>query len=79
MYFDPETSLLVKYETTVKSQEQGGKIVSEEGFFSDYRDVKGMKVPYKLKLKRDGELYVESEVTEFEPAKSLDASTFGKP
>jgi outer membrane lipoprotein-sorting protein len=79
LYFDPDTSLVVKYETSVKSQEQGGKIVSEEAVFSDYRDVKGMKIPHKMSVKRDGELYVVSETTEYEPARSLDADTFGKP
>ena len=79
LHFDTENHLLVRSETKVKSDEMGGREVVEEVTYSDYRNVDGMKHPFKAHIKRDGQRYVESEVTEIKNARSLPAETFAKP
>jgi hypothetical protein len=77
LYFDKETGLLVKTEARVK--DEGGNEVNGETFYSDYKDVQGVKQAMKLVVKRDGKQYVEGEVSEYQLAESLDASVFAKP
>ena len=79
LYFDKQSRLPVKLETTVKAEELGGKEVKEEDLFRDYKDVDGMKVPMKMVVLRDGKKYVESETVSVEPLESLDDSVFAKP
>jgi hypothetical protein len=79
MYFDKESSLLVKMEQIANSSEQGNKEVKQEIFYSDYKEVEGAKAPMKIMIKRDGEKYVESQVTEFKAVGKLEDSVFGKP
>jgi outer membrane lipoprotein-sorting protein len=79
LFFDKENGLLVKVEGRGKDLMAGGKEYTQEVFYSNYKKVEGMQVPFKTLLKRDGERYVESETTEATPAEKLDASMFGKP
>jgi hypothetical protein len=76
LYFDKETGLLVKTETRVKDD---GQEVTEETFLSDYQEVQGTKQAMKFTIKRDGKLYLEGEVTEYQLAEKLDDSVFAKP
>ena len=79
LYFDKENHLLVKSEGTVKSDELGGKEVREEVTYSDYRTVDGIKTPMKMQIQRDGQKYVQSEITELKNLKSVDEKHFSKP
>jgi outer membrane lipoprotein-sorting protein len=79
LFFDKESSLLVKSEYLVKAPEQGGKEVTQEANFSDFKEVDGTKHPMKINLKRDGKLFVEAEITEFKAVSKLDDGTFAKP
>ena len=79
LYFDKETGRLVKSESRVKSQEMGGKEVTQETFYSEYREVDGMQVPKKIAIKRDGSKFVEAEINDLMNFEKLDDSTFGKP
>ena len=79
LYFDKETSLLVKAEHRTNSGEQGGKEVNEEIFYKEYKEIQGVKAATKVDIKRDGEKYVESEDQDIEPVGKLDDSVFGKP
>jgi hypothetical protein len=78
VYFDKETSLLVKSEATVKD-DQSDKEVSQEVVFSKHKEIDGVKVPMKVDIKRDGKRYVEAENTEVKFADKLDDSVFAKP
>ncbi len=79
LWFDKDSGLLVKSETTTKAEEQGGKEVNQESVYSDYKEIKGMKIASKTVIKRDGKLYVEAENYDIEPQESLPAATFAKP
>jgi hypothetical protein len=79
LYFDKENGLLVKAEGRGKDLMAGGKEYTQEVFYSNYKKVEGMQVPFKTLLTRDGKRYVESETTEATPAEKLDASVFAKP
>ena len=76
LYFDKETGLLVKAEHQVKEMGQEQK---QETLYRDYKEVEGIKHPFKLTIKRDGQLYVEDEATEFKPVEKLDHALFNKP
>jgi hypothetical protein len=79
LYFDKGTGLLCKNEYRIKDESQGGKEVTMESFFSDYKDVDGVKIPMKIVVKRDGDQYVEAENTDVKLADKLDDSVFAKP
>jgi outer membrane lipoprotein-sorting protein len=77
--FDKKTGLLVKSERTIKDQMMDGKERRQETFHSDYKDVDGVKYPMKVVIKRDGDNYVESEVSDFETSETIDDTVFAKP
>jgi outer membrane lipoprotein-sorting protein len=77
LYFDKETGLLVKTETRVK--DDGGQEVTEETFLGEYKEVQSTKQATKVTVKRDGKLYLEYEVTDYQLAEKLDDSVFAKP
>jgi zinc protease len=77
LFFDKATHLLVKSERRVKEM-QGGE-VSEEAYYSDFKDVAGVKTPYKITVKHDDKKFVEAEVTDYKPVEKIDDSRFAKP
>ncbi len=79
LFFDKENSWLVKAEHRAISQEQAGKEVNQEIFFSEYKEIAGAKRATKFLVKRDGEKFVEAEMHDVEPSGKLDDSVFGKP
>lgn len=78
LYFDKETSLLVKSEETVK-EEGSGQQVTQESFFSEYKEVQGIKQATKFKIHRDGKPYLEGETSEVHLSEKLEDSVFAKP
>jgi outer membrane lipoprotein-sorting protein len=78
-YFDKQTNLLVKSQMRVKAEEMGGKEVNQEAYYSEFKDVSGLKVPTKLVIKREGELYVDGESSEVKLLEKLDNTVFDKP
>lgn len=79
LYFDKATGLLAKSVYPVKSPEQQFKEVKQEVFYSDYREIAGVKIPMKIVLKRDGKLFVEAENLDVMPVEKLDNKVFDKP
>lgn len=77
LYFDKEAGLLVKAETRVKDDD--GQEVAEETFFSDYKEVQGTRQATKFVVKRDGKLYLEGEVSDYQLTEKLDDGVFAKP
>lgn len=77
LLFDKQTGLLVKSERT--SVFPAGKEVNWEEFFADYREVDGVKVPFKIVRKRDGKVDWESEISELKLLEKLDDSVFAQP
>lgn len=78
LYFDKESGLLAKSDMRVKD-DQTGEEANQETFYSDYKDANGFKHPGKIVIKRDGQLYIENESSDYKLAEKLDASVFEKP
>ena len=78
LYFDKESGLLVKFEYRVKD-EGSGQEVTEENFPSDYKEVEGTKQAMKLLVKRDGKLYIDGELSEYQLLEKVEDSVFAKP
>jgi outer membrane lipoprotein-sorting protein len=79
LFFDKENGLLVKTETVVKDPMQGNKELTQETLYSDFKAAKGMQIPRKVIINRDGKKYIESEVTEIELMEKIDDAMFGEP
>jgi hypothetical protein len=78
VYYDKETSLPVKIETTAKGLFNPTE-VSHEFAFSDHRLFDGVKSFSKLAWKTDGKLYVELEVTDVTVQEALPDGLFARP
>src|SRR5262249_12266082 len=63
LYFDKETGLLAKQER--RALDEAKQEVTEETYYSDYKDVSGVKVPMKVAIHHDGKEFVEMEMTEY--------------
>jgi hypothetical protein len=79
LFFDKETGLLIKSEMRGKDPMAGDKEFNGEIFYGDYKKVDGVQTPFKVTLKRDGEKFVESEVTDVKREDKVDETTFNKP
>ena len=77
--FDAKTGLLAKAEFRTKAAEQGFQEVNQEVFYQNYKAHDGAQVPTKIIIKRDGKLYIDSEVLEMNAVGKLDAKTFARP
>lgn len=78
LFFDKETSRLVRTESRVKD-ETTGQEVTEESTYGEYKLVDGALQAMKVAVKRDGKPHAEVEVTEYKPAEKLDDSVFARP
>jgi outer membrane lipoprotein-sorting protein len=77
--FDKMTDLLIRSEYRTKAADLEFKEVVMESTYSDFRDIDGAKILHKIVIKRDGQRYVETELSNMKPADSLDAKTFARP
>jgi outer membrane lipoprotein-sorting protein len=78
LYFDKATGLLAKAERRAldADSKQG---VTEETFYSDYREVDGVQVPSKFLVHHDGKRILEAEVTEHRFVDRIDDAEFARP
>jgi len=79
LYFDKASGLLVKSDQRVKAEEQGGKEVMQEAWYTDHKAISGIQVPMKLVIKRDGKQYLEAEHSDLKFAEKLEDKVFAKP
>jgi hypothetical protein len=77
LYFDRESGLPVKLVAKVAGP-MGGEF-EQETTFADYKDFHGIKKATRIENKRDGEKFLEQEVTEFKPLDKVDPKTFAEP
>ena len=56
-----------------------GDDVSQDVFYSDYKEVDGIKRAMKTKILRDGKKFLEMETSDFKPVEKLDDKVFAKP
>jgi hypothetical protein len=77
LYFDKETHLPIKCELRVK--EKNGMEVTTAWFFSDFKEVAGVKHPLKVALHREDKKMMEMEIGEAKSEEKVDEGTFAKP
>jgi hypothetical protein len=80
VFFDAETWLPVKSETVVRDLEGGAdKEVTQETYYSNYKEIDGVQQAMKIRIDRDGKRFVEAEWSEVRLAERLDDSVFARP
>jgi hypothetical protein len=76
LFFDKEGGLPVRLVATVVFRDQESEL---ETNFAAYKDFDGIKKATKLDVKRNGEVFQKSEVTEFKVLEKVDPETFTEP
>jgi hypothetical protein len=77
LYFDHESGLPVKLVAEVLGFQ--GRQFTEETTFGDYKDFDGIKRATKIEKSRDGEKFLEQEITEFQVLDKVAPETFAEP
>lgn len=77
LYFDKETSLLVKSEYLGHTGEL--KEVLTEEYFTDYKEINRVKLPFKKTIYLDGKQYLDVEIAEWQFYDKIDGNEFVKP
>jgi hypothetical protein len=78
LFFDKSSGLLVKGQQRVKNP-MTGQEQDQEAIYSDYKETQVGKHPMKVKVTRDGQPFVESEVTDHQHVDKFDETLFQKP
>jgi hypothetical protein len=74
LFFDKDSGMLIKADHM--STDEGGKQVLTEQIFGAYKEFKGIKVPTKETVIKDGKKSQEIVTEAFEPLEKLDDKTF---
>jgi hypothetical protein len=77
LYFDKESGLPVRLIAKVVGFD--GQEFTQETTLGNYKDFGGRKRATKIENKRDGEKFVEVEITEFKVLDKVDPKTFAEP
>lgn len=77
LFFDKESGLPVLLVAKVVGF--NGDEYTQETSFSDYKELGGIQKATKIVSKRDGEKFIESQVTEFKALDKVDPKTFEEP
>jgi hypothetical protein len=77
IYFDQESGLPVKQVAKVIGFM--GEEFTQETSYAGYKDFGGIKKATKVEAKRDGEKFLEQEITDFKPVEKVDPKTFTEP
>jgi outer membrane lipoprotein-sorting protein len=78
LYFDKESGLPVRLVAKVLGFQ--GEECTQETNFSEYKEMAGIKKATKISSKRDGEKFIDNQITEFTVSdKEADAKTFAEP
>jgi hypothetical protein len=77
LFFDKESGLPVLLVAKVVGF--NGDEFTQETSFSDYKELGGINKATKIVSKRDGEKFVESQITEFKTLEKVDPKTFEEP
>jgi hypothetical protein len=78
LFFDKETGMLVMTERQA-TDGNSGQEYKQETRISNYKEIEGVKRPHKMEITRDGEKFVEAEISDYKVLEKLDDSTFEKP
>ena len=77
--FDKQTHDVVKTETQSRGLGEEGELANIESFYSKFEKVAGTRVPTRVKIVRDGELFMEIEISDIQRSEKLDAKLFARP
>ena len=77
LFFNKESGLLMKMVAKVVGMQ--GEEFTQETTFDNYKDFGGTKQATKLSSKRDGEKFLDVEVSEFKILDKADAKAFSQP
>src|SRR5262249_22918297 len=77
LFFDKETGLPVKL--TAKVVGFMGEEVDQETTFADYKDFQGIKKATKINSKRNGEKFLDQQISDFKVLDKVDPKTFTEP
>ena len=77
MYFDKESGLPAQ--VVAKVVGFMGEEFTQESTYSDYKENSGIKKAMKISTKRDGEKFIEAQITEFKVLDKVDPKTFEEP
>ncbi len=77
LFFDKESGLPVKMTARVAGFQ--GDEFDQETTYSAYKDFGGVKKATKVVAKRDGQKFIEQEITEFKVLDKVPANTFDEP
>ena len=77
-FFDKKTHLLAKTETRAYDP-MTAKEVTQEKFILDYQDKNGLKVGKRVEILKDGDLFMDIEITDVDLRETLDPATFAMP
>lgn len=77
LYFDKESGLPVRLVAKVAGFM--GDEFTQDTTFSDYQDMGGIKKATKLQSKRDGEKFIDQQISDFKVLDTVDAKTFAPP
>jgi hypothetical protein len=79
LYFDKKDGLLVRAESRAKDFQQGGKDVSRQVTYSDYKDYEGLKVASRMVMKQDDKDFLTGEISNVKVLEKLNDDVFVKP
>lgn len=71
-FLDPQTGLLLKLAYTSNGQ-------TSEAFYSDFREVSGVKIPFQTRISRNGQPVIEIKYSEVQVNAPVDEGLFKKP
>ena len=77
LYFDKESGLPVRQVARVTGWQ--GEEYTQESTFSEFKDFGGVKIPSKVAIKRDGDDFIQEEITDFKLLDKVPAETFAEP
>lgn len=77
--FDKETHDVVKTETKSRGLGEEGELANIESFYSKFEKVAGTRVPTRVRIVRDGELFMEIEISDIQRSETLDPKLFSRP
>ena len=77
LFFDRATGLLVKSEHRIDGP--GGKDVTQEAFYGDYREIGGHRRPGKVMIQRDGQKVMDVELVAAQRVVRIDVLEFRRP
>jgi len=80
LYFDKEKGALIKSEYMVKDPKTtGDKEMTQASLYSEYKEFQGTRQPTRLIVERDGKMFTDTQLTEYQPLEKIDDGTFDRP